>query len=177
MELGGKGAMVVLEDTDLDKAVADALSEIYLANGEACVAASRLLVHDTIYDELVDRFVTVARTIRVGDATEHATEVGPLLLATQRLSVRRHIEGALAEGATIMTGDEEIDLDEALVNGYYFRPTLVADPGGATAITAADGVGHRPGEQLPQAEDQQKTGERQLGHPGRRRQVVTDPGE
>lgn len=141
MELGGKSAMMVLDDADLERAVADALSGIFLANGEACVAASRLLLHESVYDEFIERFVDVARTIRIGDATEMATEIGPLVSAGQRDSVRRHIEGARAEGATIVTGDEAIELDETLMGGYYVRPTLVADPDGDTALTRSEAFG------------------------------------
>lgn len=83
MELGGKGPMIVAADADLEVAVQDALMGIYLANGEACIASSRLLLHDDIHDEFVVRFSEVARSIAVGDATDPATEVGPLVSRRQ----------------------------------------------------------------------------------------------
>ncbi|HST41506.1 MAG TPA: aldehyde dehydrogenase family protein, partial [Conexibacter sp.] len=84
MELGGKGAMIVCADADLDAAVADALTGIYMANGEVCVAASRLLVHADVHDEFAQRFATLARTIKIGDALDPATQFGPLVTAQQR---------------------------------------------------------------------------------------------
>lgn len=83
MELGGKGPMIVAADADLDLAVQDALMGIYLANGEACIASSRLLLHDEVHDEFVERFAAVARRIKVGDATDQASEMGPLVSRQQ----------------------------------------------------------------------------------------------
>jgi acyl-CoA reductase-like NAD-dependent aldehyde dehydrogenase len=141
MELGGKGPMVVAADADLDIAVQDALMGIYLANGEACIASSRLLLHEEIYDDFVDRFVDVAGRIRVGDATDPATEVGPLVSARQLELVRGHLAGAREEGVPVLVGDEPLDLAESLRDGYYQRPVLLADPEGRARVTRTEVFG------------------------------------
>jgi acyl-CoA reductase-like NAD-dependent aldehyde dehydrogenase len=141
MELGGKGPMIVAADADLDVAVQDALMGIYLANGEACIASSRLLLHDTIHDEFVDRFVETARRIKVGDATDLGTEVGPLVSDRQLELVRAHVEGARAEGYRVVLGDEALDLDPSLAGGFYQRPVLISDPEGASTIARTEVFG------------------------------------
>ncbi|WP_459985316.1 aldehyde dehydrogenase family protein [Nocardioides sp. AN3] len=141
MELGGKGPMIVAEDADLERAVQDALMGIYLANGEACIASSRLLIHDTVYDEFVDRFASIARRIRVGDATDPRSEMGPLVSRRQLDLVRGHVEGARAEGVLVLAGDEPLDLDPHLTSGYYQRPVLLTDPDGRAAITRTEVFG------------------------------------
>jgi acyl-CoA reductase-like NAD-dependent aldehyde dehydrogenase len=141
MELGGKSAMIVAEDADLDLAVQDALMGIYLANGEACIASSRLLVHDSVHDEFVDRFAEVARRIRVGDALDPASEMGPLVSQRQLELVRGHLQGARDDGLRVVTGDEPLELADGLRGGYYQRPVLLADPDGSSRIAAAEVFG------------------------------------
>src|SRR5262249_51696998 len=84
MERGGKGAMIVCDDADVDAAVADALLGIYMANGEVCVAASRLLVQAGVHERFRETFLATAEKIRVGDALDPDTEFGPLVSAAQR---------------------------------------------------------------------------------------------
>src|SRR5262249_14491997 len=81
MELGGKSALVVCEDADIQAAVEDALTGIFFQNGEVCIAASRLFVHRQVYGEFVDRLVERSNAIVVGDAVDPATQVGPLVSA------------------------------------------------------------------------------------------------
>ncbi|MFB9764489.1 aldehyde dehydrogenase family protein [Nocardioides kongjuensis] len=141
MELGGKSAMIVAEDADLERAVEDALMGIYLANGEACIAASRLLVHEKVHAEFVERFAATARRIRVGDALDPATEVGPLVSARQLELVRGHLDRARAEGVRFVTGDEPLDLPQDLADGYFQRPVLLADDDGGSTISGTEVFG------------------------------------
>jgi acyl-CoA reductase-like NAD-dependent aldehyde dehydrogenase len=141
MELGGKGAMIVAPDADLDRAVHDALLGIYLANGQACIAASRLLVHADVHDEFAERFAAIARRIRVGDATDPATEVGPLVSRRQLDVVRGHLAGARADGVRVLAGDEPLALPAELGGGFYHRPVLLADADGTAAITRTEVFG------------------------------------
>ncbi|MDH6198117.1 acyl-CoA reductase-like NAD-dependent aldehyde dehydrogenase [Mycobacterium frederiksbergense] len=141
MELGGKGPMIVAADADLEIAVQDALMGIYLANGEACIASSRLLLHDDIHDEFVARFTDVARRIAVGDATDPGTEVGPLVSRLQLDLVRGHLDRARGEGVSVLVGDEPLDLDPSLAGGFYQRPVLLADPDGRATITRTEVFG------------------------------------
>jgi len=141
MELGGKGPLIVAEDADLDRAVQDALMGIYLANGEACIASSRLLLHEKIHDDFVERFAQTAARIRIGDATDPRTEVGPLVSQRQLEMVRGHLDGARAEGVEFVTGDETLSLPERLAGGFYQRPVLLADPAGRATITRTEVFG------------------------------------
>lgn len=141
MELGGKGPMIVAADADLDLAVQDALMGIYLANGEACIASSRLLLHDDIHDDFVERFAAVARRIKVGDATDQASEMGPLVSRRQLELVQGHVERARQEGVSVVVGDEPLDLDESLSGGFFQRPVLLADPDGRATITRTEVFG------------------------------------
>jgi acyl-CoA reductase-like NAD-dependent aldehyde dehydrogenase len=141
MELGGKGPMIVAEDADLETAVQDALMGIYLANGEACIASSRLLVHDAVHDDFVELFAQAARRIRVGDATDPATEMGPLVSRRQLELVRGHLDGARTEGVRFVAGEEPLELAPGLEGGYYQRPVLLADPAGNATITRTEVFG------------------------------------
>ena len=134
MELGGKGAMIVCSDADLDAAVADALTGIFMANGEVCVAASRLLVQHDVRDRFLDRFMSVARTIVVGDAVQPATQFGPLVSRSQADRVAQCIERAQAEGASVVLDGRDVTLESPLDGGFFLGPTLlVDDPGGTSA--------------------------------------------
>jgi acyl-CoA reductase-like NAD-dependent aldehyde dehydrogenase len=135
MELGGKGAMIVCEDADLDLAVADALTGIFMANGEVCVAASRLLVHASVHDEFRERFARVAEAIVVGDALDGETQFGPLVSADHRRRVQECIDAAVAQGAAVCTGGGAPDLAAPLDGGFFLAPTLLEDAGGATSAS------------------------------------------
>jgi acyl-CoA reductase-like NAD-dependent aldehyde dehydrogenase len=141
MELGGKGSMIVCADADLDAAVADALTGIYMANGEVCVAASRLLVHSSLHDAFAERFAAVARTIRIGDAVDPATQFGPLVSAQQRDRVAAAVAVARGEGAELLLGGEAPPLPAPLDGGFFLAPTLLADPRGATSASREEFFG------------------------------------
>ena len=127
MELGGKSGLIVAEDADIDRAVQDAMLGIFLANGEACIAASRLLVHMDVYDEFRARFAATAARIRIGDAKDPDTELGPMVSARQLATVQAHLQSAREDGVGFVTGDEPFDLPEHLAGGFFQRPTLLED--------------------------------------------------
>ena len=134
LELGGKSAMIVCDDADLDAAVWDALTGIFLANGEVCFASSRILIQDGVHDEFVERFRGTAERIVVGDATEHATQMGPLISRTHRAFVLECIERARGEGAVVVAGGVVPDLPGELAGGFYLRPTLLSDGAGTSTL-------------------------------------------
>ena len=133
MELGGKSAFVICPDADLEAAVHDVLTGIYFQNGEVCVAASRLFLHEDIRAAFLDRLLEIAREIRIGDALDPLTEVGPLVSAQHRDRVCGRIEAAVGEGAKILLGGERAMLDGGLDGGFYVLPTILADEGGRTS--------------------------------------------
>jgi aldehyde dehydrogenase len=129
MELGGKSAFVICDDADLEAALEDALTGIYFQNGEVCIAASRLFLHDSIHDAFVARLCERANAIQIGDALDHGTQLGPLVSAAHRDRVLAHIEAAKAAGGQVLVGGSRVDLPGELAGGYYVQPTILAgDP-------------------------------------------------
>jgi acyl-CoA reductase-like NAD-dependent aldehyde dehydrogenase len=129
LELGGKGANIVFGDADLAAAVAGSAFAIFHNQGQACIAGSRLILHRSIADEFVERFVDLARSIRLGNPLDPTTEMGPLTSAEHRDRVMGYVKIALDEGAEILTGGKPPE-DPALAAGCYFEPTVVrARPG------------------------------------------------
>jgi acyl-CoA reductase-like NAD-dependent aldehyde dehydrogenase len=124
LELGGKGANIVFDDADLDAAIAGSAFAIFHNQGQACIAGSRLMLHKSVAEEFVDRFVQLARSIRIGDPLDPATEMGPLTSPEHRDRVMGYVKIALDEGAEMLTGGKAPE-DPALANGCYFEPTVM----------------------------------------------------
>jgi aldehyde dehydrogenase (NAD+) len=128
LELGGKGANVVFADADLDLALNGSAFAIFHNQGQACIAGSRLILHEAIADEFVERFVGLARSIRLGDPLAPGTEMGPLTSPMHRDRVLSYVKVAVDEGGDVLSGGVAPD-DPALAKGCYVRPTVVrADP-------------------------------------------------
>jgi aldehyde dehydrogenase (NAD+) len=124
LELGGKGANVVFEDADLGAAVNGSAFAIFHNQGQACIAGSRLILHESIAEEFLERFLELARSIRVGDPLDPQTEMGPLTSPEHRDRVLGYVKVALDEGGQILTGGKAPD-DPALAAGCYVEPTVV----------------------------------------------------
>src|SRR4249919_371133 len=128
LELGGKGANIVFEDAHLPAAVNGSAFAIFHNQGQACIAGSRIILHESIADEFLERFLTLARSIRLGDQLDPATEMGPLTSPMHRDRVLSYVKVAVDEGAEVLTGGRAPD-DPALAKGCYVEPTVVrADP-------------------------------------------------
>ncbi len=133
LELGGKGANIVFEDANLDAAVNGAAWAIFHNQGQACIAGSRLLLQESIADEFLERFITLARSIRLGDPLDPNTEMGPLTSALHRDRVLSFVDIARQQGGRILTGGKTPS-DPALALGFYVEPTIVeAKPGDRVA--------------------------------------------
>lgn len=133
LELGGKGANIVFGDADLDKAVDGSAFAIFHNQGQACIAGSRLILHESIAEEFVARFVALAGSIRIGHPLDSTTEMGPLTSRLHRDRVMGYVEGAIADGAEVLTGGGPPD-DPALADGFYVAPTVVrVDPRAAVS--------------------------------------------
>lgn len=141
MELGGKGAFVVCPDADVETAVTDAMTGIFAANGQVCFASSRLLVHEDVFDEVCDRFVDVTRRVRVGDALDPSTEVGPLVSEAHRRGVTERLEHAVAEGAQLRIGGDHPVGQGECAGGFFFSPTVLVDRGGTTRASCEEFFG------------------------------------
>ncbi|KAF3463849.1 aldehyde dehydrogenase family protein [Streptomyces sp. Tu 3180] len=106
LELGGNGPLVVLDDADLDQAVAGALYGTYFHQGQVCMATNRVIVHATVYDAFVERFVAGAGALRYGDPRDAGTQLGPVINAGQVDSVREKVAGSVGDGAElVLTGE------------------------------------------------------------------------
>jgi len=128
LELGGKGANIVYDDANLLAAVNGSAFAIFHNQGQACIAGSRLILHERIADEFLERFLALARSVRIGDPFDPNTEMGPLTSALHRDRVLEYVAIARADGAEILLGGKVPD-DAALANGYYVEPTVVRAPG------------------------------------------------
>lgn len=124
LELGGKGPNIVFADADLPAAIGGSAFAIFHNQGQACIAGSRLLLHERIADEFLDRFVALARSIRLGDPLDPATEMGPLTSRQHQQRVLDYCRIARAEGASLLTGGQAPD-DPALARGCFVAPTVV----------------------------------------------------
>ena len=125
-ELGGKTPIVVFDDVDPTIAAEGAAFAAFVASGQSCVAGSRFLVHRDIYDRFVEALAARARAIRLGDPTQPATQMGPLISAVQRDKVRALIDAGLAEGARLAAGGGIPALAPHLNAGFFLEPTVLA---------------------------------------------------
>jgi len=133
MELGGKSPLLLFEDGDADVAIDNLMAMIYPYAGEICVAPSRFLVQDTIYDEVVEKITDQVSKIRVGQPTDPETEMGPLVSKSQMERVLNYIEIGKQEGARLTTGGYQLT-GEAYERGNYVAPTVFADVTGSMRI-------------------------------------------
>ncbi|MES9893984.1 MAG: aldehyde dehydrogenase family protein [Candidatus Thiodiazotropha endolucinida] len=126
LELGGKGANIVFEDANIPAAVGGSAFAIFHNQGQACIAGSRLLLHEKIADEFLKRFVALAKSIKQGDPLDPNTEMGPLTSKLHQERVLSYCDVACEEGGEILSGGK---VPEGLEKGCFVEPTIVrADP-------------------------------------------------
>ena len=123
LELGGKSPNIIFADADLDNAVKGAISGIFAASGQTCIAGSRLLVQKSIEQEFTQRLVEFAATARMGDPKKLDTQVGPITTQPQYQRVLSYIDVARQEGAKTLLGGGKPD-DPALKRGWFVQPTV-----------------------------------------------------
>jgi len=122
LELGGKNAIIVMDDADLDLAVDGICWSAFGTAGQRCTAASRVIVHEAVYGELQKRLVERAERMRIGAPWEDDTEIGPVINEAAVEKIHSYTEIGKAEGATLLTGGERVE-----GQGFYYRPTVFAD--------------------------------------------------
>ncbi len=126
LELGGKGAQILLDDADLDVAIDGALFGCMLYSGQICESGTRLLVHDDMYDLVVDRLVDRASALKLGDPGDFDTDIGPVISARQRDRVLGFIDSAWQDGAKVVLGGGK-PTGPQFASGYWIEPTILAD--------------------------------------------------
>jgi aldehyde dehydrogenase (NAD+) len=120
--MGGKNALVVFDDADLEETVKGALWGGFSTSGQRCTASSRLVVDNKVADEVVERLVEGAGALVVGDGLDPGTDVGPLINAKQLERVHSYTDIGVKEGATLVMGGDK--LEDGLGGGYFYAPTL-----------------------------------------------------
>jgi acyl-CoA reductase-like NAD-dependent aldehyde dehydrogenase len=124
LELGGKSPHIIFEDADLNRAAMMAGYGVFSLTGQACAAGSRLFIHDSVYDEFLQKVGQVARTMKVGDPLSGSTQVGPLITPESRDRVHNIVTQAVSSGATLhMGGKAPADM----ATGGFYEPTILTD--------------------------------------------------
>jgi len=126
LELGGKSANIVFDDADLDQAVNGVVAGIFAATGQTCIAGSRALIHRPIYKAFVERLLALARTARMGNPLDLATQVGPITTRPQYEKVLEYMGVAKGEGAKCLLGGEAARRPEC-GTGWFVEPTIFSE--------------------------------------------------
>ena len=124
LELGGKGANIVFEDAFLPAAINGSAFAIFHNQGQACIAGSRLLLHEKITDAFLDGFLKLAQSIKIGDPLDPSTEMGPLTSGQHQARVLDYCQIAHQQGGEVLTGGAPPQV-QALSKGFYLQPTVV----------------------------------------------------
>ncbi len=125
LELGGKSPIVVFDDADIDTAVNGIIAGNFGATGQSCVAGTRVYVHASRFDEVIERVAQRAASIAIGDPLADDTEIGPLATFGQLERIESAVASSLAEGADLVTGGRRPDLGG---DGWFYEPTVLACP-------------------------------------------------
>jgi len=126
LELGGKNAIIVMDDADLDLAVEGIVWSAFGTSGQRCTAASRVVAHADVYDALAKRLVERAEGMRLGPGWEDDTDLGPVINKAAIEKIHSYTQIGKDEGAKLLTGGE-IAADGDLGKGFFYRPTVFAD--------------------------------------------------
>jgi aldehyde dehydrogenase (NAD+) len=126
LELGGKNAIIVLDDADVDLAVEGILWSAFGTSGQRCTAASRVIAHEKIYDELQSKLVAAAERLRLGPGWDDASDVGPVINKAAMEKIHAYTKIGSDEGARLLTGGE-IATEGDLGKGFFYRPTIFGD--------------------------------------------------
>jgi succinate-semialdehyde dehydrogenase/glutarate-semialdehyde dehydrogenase len=123
LELGGKNAMIVLDDADLRRTVEGAVRACFSSSGQLCISIERMYVADAIHDRFVPAFVDAVRAMAIGPAYDFSTQMGTLTSTEQLETTRAHVEDAVAKGATVLAGGSA----RPDLGPYFFEPTVLTD--------------------------------------------------
>jgi (Z)-2-((N-methylformamido)methylene)-5-hydroxybutyrolactone dehydrogenase len=140
LELGGKSPNIVFADANIDDAVKGAISGIFAASGQTCIAGSRLLVQRSAYEEVSTKIVAMARSARLGDPMERTTQVGPITTQPQREKVLHYMEVGRSEGARCLLGGGTPSSPE-LARGWFVEPTIFGEVSNSMRIAREEVFG------------------------------------
>ncbi|MFW5972928.1 MAG: aldehyde dehydrogenase family protein, partial [Bacteroidota bacterium] len=137
LEMGGKNAQIVMPDADLDLAIDGVLWGAFGTTGQRCTATSRLLLHESIHDEVVERLITRARALTLGYGNEDGVDVGPLINEAALDKVASYVEIGKEEGANVLLGGTAAS-GSGLEDGYFFEPTVLTDVRRGTRVATEE---------------------------------------
>jgi alpha-ketoglutaric semialdehyde dehydrogenase len=126
LEMGGKNVIIVMDDAQLELAVEGCLWGGFGTTGQRCTAASRVVVHEKVYDAFLREFAARAKALRVGNGLDERTQMGPSVSESQLQTVMRYVEIGRAEGATLVTGGHRLDAGPH-ARGWFHAPTIFGD--------------------------------------------------
>jgi alpha-ketoglutaric semialdehyde dehydrogenase len=126
LEMGGKNVIMIMEDAQLDLAVEGCLWGGFGTTGQRCTAASRVIVHERVYDAFLEQLVRRAKALRVGNGLEQSVDMGPVVSEAQLATVARYVEIGRQEGATLLTGGHCLT-DGDFGKGFFHEPTIFGD--------------------------------------------------
>jgi alpha-ketoglutaric semialdehyde dehydrogenase len=126
LELGGKNAIIVMDDADLDLAVDGIVWSAFGTSGQRCTAASRVIAHERVYDALQKKLVTAVEKLRLGPGWEDDTDIGPVINKSSLEKIHSYSKIGADEGARLLTGGEPATEGD-LARGFFYRPTIFAD--------------------------------------------------
>ncbi|HEY0158026.1 MAG TPA: aldehyde dehydrogenase family protein [Thermoanaerobaculia bacterium] len=126
LEMGGKNVIMVMDDADVDLAVDGALWGAFGTTGQRCTAASRVVVHDKVYDQFVEKLAGRAKKLRVGNGLDEKMDMGPSVSASQRETVETYVKIGKDEGASLVAGGNRLG-DGEHGKGYFHEPTVFAN--------------------------------------------------
>ena len=123
LELGGKSPNIVFDDVAIPDAVNGCIAGIFAASGQTCIAGSRLLLHERVHDEFIERLVARTKQIKLGDPSAMESEMGPMATTDQLNKVQGFVDSAIRDGADLVYGGKRPE-DPGLSQGWFFMPTI-----------------------------------------------------
>jgi len=126
LEMGGKNAILVMDDAPIDLAVDGAVWGGFGTSGQRCTAASRVIVHDKVHKAFVEQFVERAQALRLGSGLDETTDVGPVISESQLRRIHEYTEVGRGEGARVLIGGEPA-IERELWKGFFYKPTIFDD--------------------------------------------------
>lgn len=121
LELGGKNAVIVLSDADLDKAADGIVKSAFTTTGQRCTAASRVIVERSVKDALLQKVIQLTKKMKIGNGLEEGSIIGPLVNEEQLQTVEKYVEIAVAEGGKVVLGGQRVKA----LGGFYYEPTII----------------------------------------------------
>lgn len=137
LELGGNAPFIVFEDADVDAAVDGFMAAKFRNGGQTCVCPNRVFVHRAVHDDFAQKLAARVQALHVGPATDPASQIGPMINARAVEKIERHVQDAVARGATVLTGGRRL---EAL-GAHYYAPTVLTGADASMACACEETFG------------------------------------